>query len=80
MNGANAIKGEFKYQPTVTSYGKSSNNSTHYLIIKDIINFVTQSAAQWVSVLKKSLAMFLAPSSQAPPPPLRPKVARDQAP
>ena len=28
MNGANAIKGEFKYQPTVTSYGKSSNNLT----------------------------------------------------
>ena len=69
MNGANAIEGEFKYQPTVTSYGKSSNNSTHYLIIKDIINFVTRSAAQLESVLKKSLAMFLAPSPQTPPSP-----------
>ena len=82
MNGANAIKGEFKYQPTVTSYGKSSNNSAHYLVIKYIINFVTRSAAQWESVLKKSLAMFLVSQLSLPPPPpppSSPKVAWDQA-
>ena len=45
---------------------------THNLIIKYIINFVTRSAAQWESVLKKSLAMFLvsqlSPPNPSPPP------------